>query len=254
MMHSTRELSSATGSSQMQFGSRSWTHDSGSSMRGQHSAGALAEADAEAIALAMRAQAHGVAVLERCAPQAAPQRQRCRAVARGLQQARRAAGALAPGAQHRVRVAPAAALCCPWPPAGTPGAEHAPIACWQPGEGGQQGLAPRPHRQRPALGAYLACRLQQTGQRAGGTQWCLAGGAPSRTACPCPAGRPGAGCSLPPCGAQPSAAASSTCVASGPRSCCGFPLTWCLCAASSSACCALLSPPLPWLTPTSHAR
>ena len=60
----------------------------------QHPAGALAEADAEAVALAKRAQAHGIAVAQECALQARRQVDRPRAVARSLQQACRTAGLL----------------------------------------------------------------------------------------------------------------------------------------------------------------
>ena len=53
----------------------------------QHPAGTLAKADAEAVALAVRAQAYGVAVAQERALQARRQRDGPRAVARGLQKA-----------------------------------------------------------------------------------------------------------------------------------------------------------------------
>ena len=56
----------------------------------QHPAGALAEADAEAVALAVRAEAHGIAVPQERALQARRNDNWPRAVARRLQQACRA--------------------------------------------------------------------------------------------------------------------------------------------------------------------
>lgn len=57
----------------------------------KHGTEALAEADTEAGALAVRAEAHRVAVLQKCAGQPRRELHCTRAVARGFQQACRAA-------------------------------------------------------------------------------------------------------------------------------------------------------------------
>ena len=69
----------------------------------KHGTEAVAEADPEAGALAVRAQAHRVAVPQERAGQPRRQLHRARAVARGFQQARRAARRLR-GSWEWVRV------------------------------------------------------------------------------------------------------------------------------------------------------